>query len=139
MSIQMNKRTHQLFVRQPADDANERIIAIVMVRIQKRRITHARLVAWTNGTIAILSLAAIAPAVGYLMNSANQSGFFEYSSLLISDTSTVMHSWSTFAISIADSAPIVGIIAVIATIFILAASARSLVKSMAILSMRHAI
>jgi hypothetical protein len=92
-----------------------------------------------NGLVAILSLAAFVPAIGYLMGTASQTGFFTYASLLVSDTGSVAHSWNTFLVSIADSAPLMGIIAVVTVVLVLAASARSLARSMASLSMHHAI
>lgn len=116
----------------------ERIINAVMQRIERNRMIHERISAITSGALAILSLAAFVPAIGYMMGTASQSGFFTYASLLVSDTGSVMHSWDTFVISMADSAPLMGIIAVITVILVLVISARSLARSMASLSMRHA-
>jgi len=118
---------------------SERIINTVMKRVERSRIIRARLSAAMNGLVAILSLAAFVPAIGYLMGTASQTGFFTYASLLISDTGSVAHSWNTFLVSIADSAPLMGAIAVVTVVLILAASARSLSRSMASLSIRHAI
>jgi hypothetical protein len=117
---------------------SERIINTVMKRVERSRIIRARISAATNGLVAILSLAAFVPAIGYLMGTASQTGFFTYASLLISDTGSVAHSWNTFLVSIADSAPLMGIIAVVTVVLVLAASARSLVNSMASSRMRHA-
>jgi hypothetical protein len=117
---------------------SERIINTVMKRVERSRIIRARISAATNGLVAILSLAAFVPAIGYLMGTASQTGFFTYASLLISDTGSVAHSWNTFLVSIADSAPLMGIIAVVTVVLVLAASARSLSRSMASLSMHHA-
>ena len=108
---------------------SERIINTVMKRVERSRIIRARISTAMNGLVAILSLAAFVPAIG----------FFTYASLLVSDTGSVAHSWNTFLVSIADSAPLMGIIAVVTVVLVLAASARSLARSMASLSMHHAI
>ena len=118
---------------------SERIINTVMKRVERSRIIRARISTAMNGLVAILSLAAFVPAIGYLMGTAAQTGFFTYASLLISDTGSVAYSWNTFLVSIADSAPLMGIIAVVTVVLVLAASARSLARSMASLSMHHAI
>ena len=117
---------------------SERIINTVMKRVERRRIIRARISTAMNGLVAILSLAAFVPAIGYLMGTASQTGFFTYASLLVSDTGSVAHSWNTFLVSIADSAPLMGIIAVVTVVLVLAASARSLSRSMASLSLHHA-
>jgi hypothetical protein len=134
----MNNESNQISVSHSADERSRRIIGAVMQNIEKNRVFHAKFSAAMNGVLAILSLAAFVPAIGYLMGTASQTGFFTYASLLISDTGSVAHSWNTFLVSIADSAPLMGIMAVITVILVLAISARSLARSMMSLSIRHA-
>ena len=131
----MNRDSRHIAGRE-AEQA-ERIMLLVMRKIEDRRLAQARFLAWMSGTVGILCLAGFVPAVEYFASSASRSGFFEYASLLISDTGSIMRSWQVFIVSMADSAPIAGIIAVTALVFVLAASARSLARSMALLSMRR--
>lgn len=59
--------------------------------------------------ILLLSLTAVYLSLKYLTESLNQSGFYEYLSLLFSGDSVVYSYWKELSLSLIDSMPVLGI------------------------------
>jgi len=102
-----------------ADNKADRIIGLVMGRIAKRRLYRARAFAVFHLTLIAGAVASVVPVVRLMADRASQSGFSEYVSLAMSDGGYVMSSWSSFLLSLAESAPIASaaILAFVLTIF----------------------
>ncbi|MDB5238867.1 MAG: hypothetical protein JWO00_202 [Candidatus Parcubacteria bacterium] len=98
----------------------ERVCQSVMGHIAQKRIQTARARAGLYGFFLIAAVVALIPSIQYIAAQAAASGFNEYVSLIMSDGSSLSGSWGPLALSIVDSIPLLGVIAML---FALTASA----------------
>lgn len=114
----------------------ERLYLGILARIEreKRRIARIRLAFF--GIVAGASLASIIPSFQYVMREFAQSGFYEYLSLLFSDSGAVLASWREFALSLAESLPITEITIFLVMVFVFLVSAKLAIKNIYINSNR---
>ncbi len=101
---------------------------ISSIKIEERKIVRRKIV--------LSSLAIIASAFsliflfGYLRESFYKSGFYEYLSLLSSDSDVVLVYWKDFILSLLDSTPVVYLTLSISSILALLLSVRTFVKTL---------
>lgn len=98
------------------------------IEIERRRIARFRFVGM--GAVAGLSVVAMVPTAQYTMAEFYQSGFYQYSSLLFSDGGSILPYWKEFTITLAESAPLLGITLSLALVFVLLGSLQSVFKNM---------
>ena len=108
-------------------DREAALCEAVMERIARRRVSQKR---WSIVTYSGLFLAAIGllvPAWQYALERAAASGFADYLSLLTSDGFQLLGSWHALLLSLAESAPVLGLVAVLATAVAAIYSVRQLI------------
>ncbi len=85
--------------------------------IRNRRI--ARLKLWIFSFVGSASLIGLVPAWKALSSDLVQSGFYEYLSLVFSNSGSILFYWKELAFSIAESLPTTSIILSFSLVFIL--------------------
>jgi hypothetical protein len=70
----------------------------------------------------------LVPTFKILLADLTRSGFYEYFSLLFSDTGSIISYWKEFTFSIAESLPIISIISVLSLLFVCFLSLKYLIK-----------
>jgi len=85
--------------------------------IRNKRIIRFKL--WTFSFIGFTSLIGLIPAWKALSSNLAQSGFYEYLSLIFSNSGSVLSYWKELAFSIAESLPMMSIILSLSLVFIL--------------------
>ena len=114
----------QSLEQSPANGLEQRIV----LRIEQYR-RRVRLVqTWTYGTLAVLSVGAMVPAVMSLLSSLSQSGFYQYVSLAFSDGGTVWTLGKDFAYLVAESLPLTTIALSLALVAVLIWSAGKIIN-----------
>ena len=88
----------------------------------------AKLRLWIFSLLGLVSLGGLVPAVSVLLNNLTQSGFYEYFSLIFSDSGAVLASWKEFIFSLAESLPLLSIIYTLSLIFVFFLSLRYAMK-----------
>ncbi len=101
----------------------------VLNRLKAEQRKASRIKLGIFSVLALASLAAIFPAVNYLVSEFGKSGSSQYLSLIFSDWSTLASYWQDFALSLAESLPVLGIIAVLSSVFMLLNSIRIAIKN----------
>jgi hypothetical protein len=80
----------------------------VMSKIARFRLRRARIAAACHGILGLGTLLAFVPTIEYTSARAVESGFPQYLSLLASDWKNLAGSWSSFFLSLVESAPLLG-------------------------------
>lgn len=109
----------------PAIDAPLELYARVMARIEGAIIRRARLrlaLAFSTGCASAL---ALIPTSRFMISALSTSGFGHYLSLAVSDPDIVFASLQTFALSLAESLPLMALLALFGTLLVLLVSLRS--------------
>lgn len=101
-----------------SSNMEKRITDEVMQRISHRRLAKARLAATLYGVTTILGIVLVVPAVSYTISLAEQSGFMNYLSLIVSDSAAMASAWKPFILSVLESAPVVGTVLVLASVLV---------------------
>lgn len=125
----MSDNYKKLFQNLEQIEPSQKLRAGVLARIdfEKRRSARIRLAFF--GAVAVTSLVAIIPSFQYVAREFSQSGFYQYLSLLFSDSGFILASWKEFSASLVESLPLFEITIFLATVFTLLFSARSAVKN----------
>lgn len=84
--------------------------------------------------LSLAAAAAFIPAWRELQSELSRSGFFEFVSLLISDSSVALAYWKEFSLSLLESLPALGVAAVLGTLFALFLSLQSLLLDLGALA-----
>jgi hypothetical protein len=90
---------------------------VAKINLEQRRVNRFWFL--VSGFSTAISLGMIVPLVSYINNSFSQSGFYQYFSLLFSGDSTVYTYWKEVGVVLIESAPIVGLIALLSAIALL--------------------
>lgn len=64
------------------------------------------------GLVLAASLVGFLPSLSYLRGEVTQSGFYQYLSLLFSDSAAVLTYWNRFLFSLLESLPVIGTVLV---------------------------
>jgi hypothetical protein len=100
----------------------------IFARILREKRQGARIrLFWTSASAA-LSFAAIIPAVKFLITQFVQSGFYQYISLVFSDSSVILSVWKELALSLAESFPVMETALVLTLVLIVLGSVRYIVR-----------
>ncbi|MBI3888297.1 hypothetical protein HY311_00710 [Candidatus Nomurabacteria bacterium] len=93
---------------------------------QERKQTRLKL--WAFGFTGLASLTGLVPAFKILFTDLSQSGFYEYFSLLFSDTGSVVTYWKEFSFSLAEALPVISTILTLSLLFVCFLSLKYLMK-----------
>jgi hypothetical protein len=91
---------------EPPEGLYEKILK--RIQFESRRLAKIKFVLF--GSSAIISLAGVFFSFQYILQEMSQSGFYNYLSLVFSDTGVVTTYWKEFSLLLAESAPVMGII-----------------------------
>ncbi len=112
------------FSRLVETDPSSALYGAVLHRINLEVRRTARTRFWLFSGVALASGIALVPAVVLFLSDLHRSGFYEYFVLFLSDGGTILASWKDFALSLAESAPLLGMTAVLGALFIFLGSLR---------------
>jgi hypothetical protein len=136
----MQERYEQLLVHMDRHRPPAELLGIIMTRIGEER--RRRKVVIRSACFGILSVAAVAalvPAWQEFYTEIGQTGFLKFASLLFSDVGAAVVYWKDFAVALAESFPVVGVAAVLASVFVLLFSLRFIVQDINIIMRRSKI
>ncbi len=120
----MEKPYIKLNIYRTPPDLTERVI--FCLRECERRREKRRLVIFS--VVALGALSALVPSLESVGALAAKSGFSSYASLLFSDWSAVASIWKTFALSLAETAPLFAIVTAAAILFVLVWSSAEAIR-----------
>lgn len=115
----MRQDYEQLFRSLAPVEPPPRLSGNIFVGIGRRKRRAARIRLALQGTVSLASLVATVPAFRYAALEFSESGFHRYLSLLFSDGAVVLASWKEFAMSLAESLPLVGATLFLSSVFVL--------------------
>jgi len=98
--------------------------------LRNKRIIRLKL--WAFSFVGITSLAGLIPTWHTLSNDLTQSGFYEYISLVFSNSTLILSYWKELTFSIAESLPTTSIVLSFSLIFILLLSIKYVMKQIII-------
>ena len=101
------------------------ILAAITLAEERRR----RFFVYASSAAVPLSGFAALFALRLLSDELSQSAFYNYMSLLLSDTDIVVAYWKEFALTLAESAPLFGITVSLAALGALLVAARAFARS----------
>jgi hypothetical protein len=107
------------------DSALARVVLSTIISKDKRN-TQFKL--WAFALVGVASFAGLVPTFKMLLSDLTQSGFYEYFSLIFSDTGSILSYWKELILSLTESLPIFSIISVLSLLFICFLSLRYLMK-----------
>ena len=94
--------------------------------LREKRNTLLKL--WTFVLMGVASFIGLMPALKVLSSNLTQSGFYEYFSLIFSDSGSIISYWKEFAFSLVESLPLTSIILTLSLIFFFFLSIRYIMK-----------
>ena len=83
----------------------------VWVRLSEAQKRQAKIHLVAFATLDVFALIGIVTSVIYLSNVFSQSGFGQYLSLIISDSNLLVSYWQEITLSLAESLPVLGLVA----------------------------
>ena len=107
---------------------------LMRIRTEERKLERVRI--FVFGSSAVVSFGLSLWAVVYLVNSFQQTGFWQYLSLLFSENGAVLVYWREFSLSLAESLPVVGLIITLASIGFFIWSSTSMLKNIKMFKFR---
>ncbi len=105
------------------------IYQAILTRIAYARQRSARVRAGLFSALAVLSGAALVPALRYAAGQFYASGFYDYVTLIFSDRSLVLMYWRQFSLSLVESLPSLALLLLLPLIFLLVYSIRRAVQT----------
>jgi hypothetical protein len=126
MSInQQNKNTHFNAPEPPAG-----LFHKIMARIkEEHRLMSIRRRIFVFSSLSIISIVALIPTFNWTHQSFSQSGFFQFFSLIFTDTSVVLAYWKSFVLALTESFPIINTAVFLVVFAIFLSSLKSLAKN----------
>lgn len=106
------------------------LLELIMLRIGEERRRAARIRIMCLGAVSLIALFSLVPAWQGFYAELAQSGFTQFMSLLFSDAGVVASYWQEFVMSLAESFPMFGLFAVLASVFALLLPLRFLARDM---------
>jgi hypothetical protein len=137
----MLKNYNNLFsVITPPDPADD-LLAKIMEKIQYRQKVmkvRSRLVIFSVGLIG--SIAGFIPVFKLFTSGLNNSGFFQFFSLLFTDSQIILTYWDNFLLTLLEALPIFSLTALLIILFVFLESLKNFVHDLKIiLPNRHKI
>ncbi len=111
----------------PTEDPSDRILRAIFERVEAAERLRLKVRAASHAVLVVGACAALVPSAGYLIQAVSDSGFADFISLAVSDSSYVIGHTGDYALSLATSLPLVGSISCVALLFVFANSLRKTV------------
>lgn len=128
--MRSNEQYSLILAKLEPSRAPRTIIESVMVRIQSTRLRNMRIHLIGYSLVCVSAFFATIPATIWLVNATKYSGFYQYLSLFVSDSSVAFANWKSLMLSMAESLPILETALVLGTILIFANMLRSIARTM---------
>lgn len=128
----MNDNYEKLFSRLERLEPSDKLRAGILARIDFERSRSARIRLAFLGIASAASLAAMIPSFQYVAREFYQSGFYQYLSLLFSDSGAVLASWKVFALSLVEALPLAEITIFLVAVFVFLVSVKLAVRNFSI-------
>jgi hypothetical protein len=100
----------------------------ILARIAEATERTLRLYRFLFGAISLASVALMVPAASFAIREFSRSAFASYFSLFFSDSGMAIANWKELVLSLAESAPMVGITLTLAAVFVLLSSMRAFAR-----------
>lgn len=96
-----------------------RLAENIILKIDAKARQHAKIKTLGLSTVSALSVIASIPIISQIITSFTQSGFYNYLSIIFSDFDVAIVYWKEILISLAESLPVIGILAllIVLTVF----------------------
>lgn len=88
----------------------------------------ARVKLWAFSAVGAVSFVGLIPAFKVLLGDLVQSGFYEYFSLIFSDSGLILSVWRELVFSLAQSLPVLSIVFTLSLVFIFFLSLKYILK-----------
>jgi 3'-phosphoadenosine 5'-phosphosulfate sulfotransferase (PAPS reductase)/FAD synthetase len=123
---QQNKNTH--FINAPELPAGlfHKIIARIK---EEHRLMSIRRRIFVFSSLSIISIVTLIPIFNWTHQSFSETGFFQFLSLIFTDTSVVLAYWKSFVMTLTESFPIISATVFLAAFAILLTFLKSLAKN----------
>lgn len=125
MLNQYGKNTH-FNAPEPPVGLFHKIIARIR---EEHRLMSIRRRIFVFSSLSIISIAALIPIFNWTHQSFSEAGFFQFLSLIFTDTSVVLAYWKSFVMTLTESFPIISATVFLAMLAILLALLKSLAKN----------
>jgi hypothetical protein len=109
---------------EPDYDLTRIVWSTIIIRDKR----NSRFKLWIFSFVGFASLVEMVPTFKILFTDLTRSGFYEYFSLIFSDTGSIISYWKEFVFSLAESLPVFSIISALSLLFICFLSLRYLMK-----------
>ncbi len=120
-----NKILDNLEMQEPTPE----LYRSILTNIETARIRSARQRLVFFAGVALVSVAGLVSASQYVLQEFYRSGFYDYVSLIFSDSSSLVNSWKEFGLVLAESLPALALATALTMLFVLLGSLRSTVKN----------
>lgn len=108
----------------------------VLIRIEESKVRKTKIDFAGFTTLALVAVGSFVPAVIYIENSLAKSGFYDYASLLVSDSAFVFLNWKSLLFSLVDTVPITEIVVSLGLVSIFIYSLHKVIRDQSILFAR---
>lgn len=125
MHEQYKKLLGSLHLHEPPHE----LVRLIATRVAREQQKRARLRLGIMSVLSLSSLITLIPALRYLIQGIEQSGFYQYISLAFSDGNIALYYWKEFTLSLAESLPLVATIATLSILFTLLLSIRFVARN----------
>jgi len=101
----------------------------VLAKVAVARIRAARIRAGVFAVITLVCISALVPVIEYTADQLYKSGFYDYTSLILSDRADFVLYWREFSLSIVESLPSVALLVLLPLAVALLWSLSRLIKN----------
>jgi hypothetical protein len=133
------QRIEEMIEKLPAIHAPETLKGRILARITEAAERSARFHRALFGALSLVSAVLMLPALQFAIREFSQSAFASYFSLIFIDGTAALANWKTLILSLVESAPVVGLVCVLAAVFALLASVRAFGRYTGAPRLSHAI
>lgn len=134
MKDSYDKLFKRLGYLEPPAGLSERIMRSISERSVARAIWMKTILSGVLSTVATIALVW---SWFITQSEVAQSGFSQFFSLLVSDTNMVTVLWRQFSMSIIESFPVIGAIAILGSLLVLLVSVRSFMRDIAAIKITY--
>lgn len=112
----------------------EHLCGSILAHIELKKRQAARVKFAILGSLALASFVALLPIAQYALSGFNQSGFYQYFSILFSNRNIAVAYWKEISLSLAESLPVFELTIVLTTVLILFESLKLTFKNAKIIN-----
>jgi len=126
-----------IFSKLPTPQVPRDLFGKIMAKISVKQRRRALWEFVVSSAVFLAALAFFIPVMAAVHDSMTQSGSYQYAGLVFTNFSEVMSSWQDFAASFFESLPLLGIAAILVSVFMLLGSLRYISRDAKILFFHH--